>query len=162
MTVEHNLSEFKREAQAIRDGLRADLRERLARVVAFGYEALVAKTEETGSVDTGAYRAEHAIYQGSAVVYEDANRIGPTQQLPSRKPLGLEPWLDAPDPGAVAGEIAANLELEDVTFVNDRTYADRLEDGDSQIEPRQIYATAADATAAYAEQVASEAPRIPE
>jgi len=162
MTTTANLEQFKREARAAAAAVPLEWRDRAVRLAAFAYEELIRNTEDSGSVDTGAYRAEHVIEQNGAPIFENPERPGPTQQFPSRKALGLGPIFSGVDRSAVEAALESGLALGGFSFVNRRFYADKLEYGDAQIEPRLIYKSAQAATAAYAEVLAAEGPRRPE
>lgn len=153
--LRHNLEEFRRRARAESERIEEDWLEGAVEIGVGGYAALVEKTEATGSVDTGAFRAEHVIEQGGRFVYESPDRVGPDTPLPSQKKIGQPPIVSAPSLGDVRAALESALRLGPFGFANRRFYGPFLEDGTSQIEPRHIYRTSEDATEKLAERVAA-------
>lgn len=121
---------------------------RMVEVIMVAYEALLDETEATESVDTGAYRSEHVIYHNGEILFEAAQRAG-QRYYASRKQLGLGPIFPRPRLDDVRARVEELVELGDYTFQNDRPYADILENGSVRVEPRQIYATAAQVVEGY-------------
>jgi hypothetical protein len=157
-----SLEQFKREARAAAAAIPLEWRDRAIRLATFAIEQLNERSEDTSSVDTGAYRAEHTIEQEGRIVFEHPQRVGPDTPLPSQKRLGNPPLIDAADSSEVAAQLESNLALGNFSFVNRRFYAGSLEHGSANIEPRLIYASAAAIVAHYAEVLAAEGPRRPE
>lgn len=148
-----NIADFRREAQGIVHAMRRDVAGRLKQIGEHAFSRIVENTERTGSVDTGAYRAEHVIEQDGKFLYEHPDRPGDTV-LPSRKRAGLSPLIGPPDKRDVSDALERGHPLRGFGFANRRFVAGWLEHGTSRIEPRRIYATAAGETAAFAETVA--------
>lgn len=162
MPLRSNLDEFRREARATALAMRRDADARLQQVGEHAFERVVANTEAVGAVDTGAYRAEHVIEQDGRCLYEHPERPGDTV-FPSQKAIGAPPLIGPPEKSDAAAGLAGRTPLRGFSIVNRRFVADWLENGTSQMEPRRIYATARDATEAFAEQVAqaaSDDPRL--
>ena len=70
-----NIDEFTREVRAISDAITKDWLNRATKLGTVGYERLVNTTEESDSVDTGAYRAEHVIEQKAVDRERDRLRL---------------------------------------------------------------------------------------
>lgn len=153
--LRHNLEEFKRKAREIAADVPETWKRGAVEIGTASYAALVQKTEDTGSVDTGAYRAEHTIEQGAGYIFEHPGRVGPDKRLPSQKRIGAPPLIPGASLGAVRADLEARLRPGPFRFVNRRFVADWLENGTRNIAPRQIYATARDATENVAERVAA-------
>lgn len=156
-----NIEEFTREVKAISEAVTQDWLVRAAKLGTAAYERLVLATEDSDSVDTGAYRAEHAIDQGGRFLYEHPDRVGPDAELESQKKLGLPPLIDAAPLSSVQIALESTLHPGDFGFLNQRFYSQDLEYGGGRIlEPRLIYQRAADATGAIAEVIAKEPSEI--
>ncbi len=154
MTVRHNLDDFIREADRMSGAVVQAWAEGAVEIATRSYEKLVEKTESSGSVDTGAYRAEHVIEQQGRPIFTHPDRVGPNVPLPSQKAVGQPPLIDAASILDVEEALAARLDPGSITFVNRRFYAELLEHGSALIEERKIYETAADATEVIAKEVA--------
>lgn len=152
-----NVDEFAREVRAIAQGLAQDWIDRAADLGEQAYRQLIEKTEDVDAVDTGAYRAEHIIEQNGRILYENPGRVGPDEVLPPRKRFGLPPLIEA---GDAQGSLDGTLEADGFSFINQRFYADRLEYGDANMEPRLIYERASDAAVAIAREVARRPSRV--
>jgi hypothetical protein len=156
MALRSNYQQWRREVEQLRDTVREEWRGRAIRVGAFAFARMMEHFEDSGSVDTGATRAETLIEQDGRILFESPDRVGPDERLPSQKRLGLGPLIGAPDIFAAEAALRDNLATGRFSIVNRRFTIEWLEFGTANIEPRQIFARTADATDAYAASVAVE------
>lgn len=119
------------------------LRQAKNEVVARAYEDIVPRSP----VKTGAYRTEHVIAEGDgaavrAMIYEAPNRVGPDTKVPYTGTV-----LEPPNVGDARAALRAHRgdPFAPVTILNDRFYADRIENGSSMQAPQGVYGLAADA-----------------
>lgn len=160
MTLRHNTSAFRAESQRVAQALEPELVDRLQRLAGFAFDQVVRNTEDTGSVDTGAYRAEHVIEQDGRPVYEHPERPGPEARFPSQKRFGAGP-LFGPHALSEVRSALSEVALSNLRLANRRFVADWLENGTVHIEPRRIYERASQATEDFAASLALEPPRQP-
>jgi hypothetical protein len=112
------------------------------KIASFAYTKLIANTENVDAVDTGAYRAEHAITQNFGdIIFGHPRRPGPFKVFSPRKARALPVALESPL--RTGRDLEKTLErkmvADDFAFENDRLYAEYLEYGVSGREPRRIY-----------------------
>ena len=143
------VEKFNQELDKIVPAIEKDWRGRASEVAAHGVSLAVLATENTESVDSGAYRLSHAVYQlGDYVVFVDPRvSFSMDEDIPSRKQRGLAPiWSTGPTFDEVKATAFQRLKtFEHIILINKRFYADQLERGSAKISPpRMIYATMED------------------